>query len=452
MSHPLSRRELLTRAGSGLGALALSSLLGERAGLAAPHFPARARSVIWLFMEGGPSGFDPFDPKPALRRHKGQRPKESIATFFGTPGPLLDTPFGFAQHGQSGHWVCDAYSNVAKHVDKLALIKSCWAESPNHGPAMFQMNTGMTRSGFPSVGSWMTYGLGSENRDLPGFVVFQNARGSKGGPPNWGHGFLPGTFQATPFRSRGTPILNLTRPEDLTSARQRELLALSRRLGERHLARHAGEPDLEARIQSYELAFRMQVAGLEVANLQSETEETRRLYGLDQDRTRPFGEKCLQARRLVERGVRFVQVYCNDEWDAHSDIKKNHTDRCGETDVPIAALLTDLERRGLLESTLVIWGGEFGRMPVSEQGNGRDHNPHGFLVWMAGGGVKGGTSYGETDEIGYKAAVNPVSVHDLHATILHLMGLDHKRLTYLHNGRRFRLTDVSGQVVREILV
>jgi hypothetical protein len=316
---------------------------------------------------------------------------------------------------------------------------------------MYQMNTGMTRMGFPSAGAWVTYGLGSENRNLPGFVVLGNARGSKGGPPNWGAGFLPSAYQGTLFRSQGAPILNLRRPEGVSEEGQRRRLDLAARLNREHLAGRGGEPDLEGRIESFEMAYRMQAEALELADTSLESDETRRLYGLDRKVSKPFGEKCLLARKLVERGTRFVQVYVDDEWDAHTDLKGNHSARCAETDVPIAGLLHDLARRGLLESTLVVWGGEFGRMPVGEKGGGRDHNPEGFLMWMAGGGVRGGASHGETDEIGHKAAVDPVSVHDVHATILHLLGVDHKRLTYLHNGRRFRLTDVSGEVLGKIL-
>lgn len=416
-----------------------------------PHFTPKAKSVIWLFMEGGPSAVDLFDPKPELSKHHGQQPKESIEVFFGSPGPLMKSPFTFQQYGESGAWVCDQYSNIARHVDDIAFIKSCHAESNNHAPAMFQMNTGMTRPGFPSTGSWVTYGLGTDNQSLPGYVVLQNSLGSKGGPQNWSAGFLPSVHQGTTFRAQGSPILNLNRPADLSREAQREMLDLAGTLNREHLKHNPGDPDLLARIQNYELAFRMQSEALALIDFSQEKEETRRLYGLDLDVSRPFGEKCLLARRMVERGVRFVQVYCNNEWDAHGALAKNHTARCAETDAPIAGLLTDLKRRGLLESTLVVWGGEFGRMPISEQGSGRDHNPQGFLVWMAGGGVKGGVSYGETDEIGYKAAANPVSVHDLHATILNQLGLNHTSLTYLHNGRRFRLTDVSGNPIREIL-
>jgi hypothetical protein len=441
----ISRRAFLTQAGSGLGLLALGSLLEGQ-----DSFAPKARSVIWLFMEGGPSGFDLFDPKPALAAGHGKK-VAGVETFFGNPGPLLKSPYAFRQAGQSGAWVCERYPAIAECVDDIAFIKSCWAESNNHGPAMYEMNTGMTRVGFPSVGSWVTYGLGTENQNLPGFVVLGNTRGSKGGPQNWGSGFLPGSSQGTTFRAGQTPILNLSRPGDVTPERQRRELDLAAILNADHLSRHAQDPELEARIQSFELAYRMQSEAKEVVDLGRESEETRRLYGLGEAVSRPFGEKCLLARRLVERGVRFVQAYVNDEWDAHDSIKSNHDARCAETDVPIAGLLKDLKRRGLLETTLVVWGGEFGRMPVSEKSQGRDHNPHGFLVWMAGGGVKGGISYGETDDIGWKAAVDPVSVHDLHATILHLLGRDHRKLTYLHNGRRFRLTDVSGTVLSKIL-
>jgi hypothetical protein len=459
-----SRRDFLKHAGGGFGMLALAGLLdqdnllaespGDAVSPLTPkptHFAPRAKSVIWLFMEGGPSAMDTFDPKSELTKHDGQQPKESIDVFFGKPGPLLRSPFEFQQYGESGAWVCDKLPNLARHVDDMALLKSCWAESNAHGPAMYQMNTGLIRAGFPSAGSWVTYGLGTDNQNLPGFVVLLNNIGSKGGPQNWGSGFLPGSYQGTTFRSQGIPLLNLDRPEDLTQERQRKLLDLSKSLNEEHLKNHPGESDLLARIHSYELAYRMQTEAREAVDFAGESAATRDLYGLDHEVTRPYGEKCLLARRLVERGVRFVQAYCNDEWDAHGNILKNHTARCEETDKPIAGLLADLKARGLLDSTLVIWGGEFGRMPVSEQGRGRDHNPLGFLMWMAGGGIKSGVSYGSTDEIGYKAVEKPASVHDIHATILHLLGLDHKRLTYLHNGRRFRLTDVAGNVIHDIV-
>jgi len=457
-----NRREFLRRAGAGFGMLALANLLGQDgllaadsapAGLLAPkpgHHPAKAKSVIWLFMEGGPSAMDTFDPKPELDKHSGQRPKEAISTFFGNPGPLMKSPFTFKQYGQSGAWVSDILPHTARHVDDIAFLKSCWAESPAHAPAMYQMNTGLIRMGFPSAGAWVNYGLGSENQSLPGFVVFQNKAGSKGGPQNWGGGFLPAAYQGTTFRSGGTPLLNLKRPDGLTVERQRRILDLGARLNQEHLASHPGEEELTSRIQSYELAFRMQTEAQEAVDLSKESAATRAMYGLDNESTRAFGEKCLLARRLVERGVRFVQVYSDGEWDAHSNIRKNHTENALQTDQGTGALLTDLKQRGLLDSTLVIWGGEFGRMPISEAGNGRDHNNQGFLTWMAGGGVKGGISYGETDEIGYKIAEKPVSVHDLHASILDLLGVDHKQLTYLHNGRRYRLTDVAGNSIKQI--
>ncbi len=455
-----NRREFLRRVGAGFGSLALAGLLDPLSHPSAsaqtyqnpmaphaPHFPARAKSIIWLFMEGGPSGFDLFDPKPELTKRNGQR-VAGIQTHFGNPGPLLKSPYSFRQYGQSGAWVCEKYATLANHVDEIAFIKSVYAESPNHAPAMYQMNTGKIQPGYPSAGAWVTYGLGTLNQNLPGFVVLAPGVG-KGGPANWGAGFLPSAYQGTLLRSKGQALLNLNRPADVSSATQREMLDLASALNHTHQEHHPGEPDLEGRIQSFELASRMQMAAPEVIDLKRETEETRALYGIDRGNT--FGEKCLLARRLVEQGVRFVQVYSNDEWDAHGNIKENHDARCQETDVPIAGLLHDLKRRGLLDSTLVVWGGEFGRMPVSEGGAGRDHNPHGFLMWMAGGGIKGGISHGETDEIGYQAAVDPVSIPDIHATLLHQLGMDHKCLTDLHNGRPFRLTDVSGEVLTKIL-
>jgi hypothetical protein len=467
----LNRRDILKKAGGGFGALALADLLGAQGLLAAPqtppriggqggpdlnplaprkpHFAPKAKNIIWLFMEGGPSAVDLFDPKPELTKRAGQ--KFDIDVFNGNPGPLMRSPFTFKQYGQSGAWVCDRYPNVAKHVDEIAFIKSCYTESSNHVPALYQINTGIPRPGYPSAGSWVTYGLGSESRNLPGYVVLGNRDGVKGGSLIWGAGFLPTGYQGTLFRSQGTPVLNLTRPDRVTQEDQRAQLDLLRELNSGHLEEHPGEPDLLARIQSFELAFRMQMEATGLVDFSTETEATRALYGMDRDVSRNFGTKCLMARRLVERGVRFVQVYSDGEWDAHGNLTANHTGHCAATDQPIHGLLTDLKQRGLLDDTLVIWGGEFGRMPVSQDGDGRDHNPHGFLTWMAGAGIKGGTSYGETDEIGFKAAVDRVSVHDLHATMLHLLGIDHKRLTYFHNGRRFRLTDVAGDVLTKIL-
>ncbi len=457
----VNRRHLLQRAGAGFGAVALRDMLASRGLLAADsdiagpltprtlHFAAKAKSVIWLFMEGAPSAVDVFDPKPELTKRDGQ--KIAINVFNGNPGPLMKSPFHFQQHGQSGAWVCDKYLNVAKHVDEFAFIKSLHSESNDHVPALYQINTGIARPGFPSAGSWATYALGSENQNLPGFVVLGNNQGIKGGPLNWHAGFLPSTFQGTLFRSEGNPILNLNRPGDVTRDDQRRQLDLLARLNDEHLQAHPGEADLLGRIQSFELAYRMESEAVSLIDFATETAATRKSYGLDRSETKSYGSKCLLARRLVESGVRFVQVYSDGEWDAHSNLTGNHTGHCLATDVPIDGLLTDLKQRGLLESTLVIWGGEFGRMPVSQGKDGRDHNPHGFIAWMAGAGIKGGTSFGETDDIGYKAVIDPVTVHDLHATMLHLLGIDHSRLTYLHNGRQFRLTDVAGNVLTKIL-
>jgi hypothetical protein len=464
-----NRRDFLKKAGAGFGLLALADLL-QGDGLAAdsepslnsqlstlnspmaprrPHYPAKAKSIIWLFMEGAPSSVDLFDPKPELTKRDGQR--IDIDVFNGNPGPLMKSPFGFQQYGQSGAWVCEKYPNVAKHVDDFAFIKSLYSESNDHVPALYQINTGIPRPGFPSAGAWVTYGLGSESQNLPGYVVLGNNQGVKGGPLNWSAGFLPTSYQGTLFRSSGAPILNLTRPEHVTREDQRAQLDFLKRVNGEHLKQHEGEPDLLARIQSFELAYRMQMEASDLTDFSSESKETLALYGLDRDISRNIGTKCLMARRLIERGVRFVQVYSDGEWDAHSDLKGNHSQHCASTDAPIHGLLTDLKRRGLMDNTLVIWGGEFGRMPVSQGNGGRDHNPNGFMAWMAGAGIAGGTSYGETDEIGYRAVKDRVSVHDLHATMLHLLGMDHEKLTYFHNGRRYRLTDVAGEVIEKIL-
>ncbi|HEY2252597.1 MAG TPA: DUF1501 domain-containing protein [Planctomycetaceae bacterium] len=457
----INRRHFLERAGAGFGALALADLLAGQGLLAAEdsssgtqsarpgHFPAKARSIIWLFMEGAPSAADTFDPKPELTKRDGQ--KIQIDVFNGNPGPLMKSPFEFKQHGQSGAWVCDKYPHVARHVDDFAFIKSLHSESNDHVPALYQINTGISRPGFPAAGAWITYGLGSENQNLPGYVVLGNNQGIKGGPLNWHAGFLPSTYQGTLFRPEGNPILNLNRPQDVTREDQRRQLDLLARFNAEHLRAHPGEAELLGRIQSFELVYRMQTEAAELVDFKNESQQTQQMYGLDRNEIRSYGSKCLLARRLVESGVRFVQVYSDGEWDAHSDLAGNHTGHCLATDVPIDGLLTDLKARGLLDSTLVIWGGEFGRMPVSQGKNGRDHNPQGFIAWMAGAGIKGGTSFGETDEIGYKAVVDPVTVHDLHATMLHLLGMDHKRLTYLHNGRNYRLTDVAGNVLTKIL-
>ena len=457
-----TRRDFLKKAGAGFGMLALTDLLGiDKLRAASPpevlnpmapriaHFPAKAKSVIWLFMEGAPSAVDMFDPKPELTRRDGQRIE--IDVFNGNPGPLMKSPFSFKQYGQSGAWVCEHYRNVARHVDDFAFVKSFYSESNDHVPALYQINTGIPRPGFPAAGSWVTYGLGSENNNLPGYVVLGNNQGVKGGNLNWSSAFLPTTYQGTLFRAGGTPVINLKRPGDVSRADQRAQLDLMAKLNDRHLQERPGETELLGRIQSFELAYRMQAEATDLVDFSTESTATREMYGIDRDETRSYGSKCLMARRLVARGVRFVQVYSDGEWDAHSDLNANHKGHCEATDQPIHALLSDLKRTGLIDSTLVIWGGEFGRMPVSQGNGGRDHNPHGFGMFMTGAGIRRGTSYGELDEIGYRAAVDRVSVHDLHATMLHLLGIDHENLTFFHNSRSYRLTDVAGEVLHKIL-
>ena len=468
----LTRRHMLHQAGAGFGGLALASLLdrdgllaGETSGgpLAArpPLFAPRARAAIFLFMYGGPSHVDLFDEKPALAEWHGKPIpvwKDTDAFMGGkTKNVAMASPYRFARHGDSGISIAETYPHLARHADKLCVIRSMHAESNNHGPALFQMNTGSILSGRPSAGSWLTYGLGSESADLPGFVVLLDHQGAPvNGGLNWSQGFMPAAYQGVPFRASGEPIAYLRPPPNVTDERQRARLDLLRSWNERFAATHPAETDLAARINAYELAYRMQTTAAECTDLDREPEHVRRAYGLDDQVTTHFGRNCLLARRLVERGVRFVQVYSGGNegpkaWDAHDDLKKNHDLHCAETDRPIAALLEDLSARGLLDSTLVIWGGEFGRSPVAENGKGRDHHPKGFTMWMAGGGIKGGVTHGATDEFGYAAVESPVSVPDLHATILHLFGLDHTKLTYRFNGRDYRLTDVSGTVVRGLL-
>jgi hypothetical protein len=432
-----------------------------------PHFAAKANSVIWLFMNGGPSQVDTWDYKPELNECDGQELKgfdKNTGFFTDQVGPLLKSPFAWQRCGKSETWVPEIFPHMARHVDDLAFIHSCYTETNNHSPALFEINTGMSRMGFPCVGAWVTYGLGSFNQNLPAFVAMYDTLGRglpKGHAQNWGAGFLPGVYQGTALNPRGAPIDNLIRDSRLTDGEQRRQLELLRRLNGQHQQTHEGEHELAARIETFELAYRMQMAAPEALDIGREPEAIRALYGLDNKRCAHFAKQCLMARRLVERGVRFVQIYSGGmenerSWDGHIDIAGNHRQFAGETDLPIAALLSDLKQRGLLDSTLVIWGGEFGRLPVSQRAangkqSGRDHNPHAFTYWLAGGGVKGGVHYGETDEIGHKAVVDRVGIHDLHATILHLLGIDHTRLTYKYNGRQYRLTDVSGTVVRKIL-
>jgi Protein of unknown function (DUF1501) len=468
LRHAVTRRDVLVRAAHGFGSIALASLLdprlkaGERPNpLAAkqPHFAPKAKSVIFLFMVGAPSHIDTFDPKPQLDRYDGQLLPASYGTVISefTKGdtPLLKSPWKFSQHGECGRPVSTLYPQLARHVDDLCFVHSFYTESTVHAPAMYQVNTGRILMGYPSMGSWITYGLGSESENLPAYVVMPQPEGTpEGGPPCWGAGFLPAVYQGTVFRPGPSPILNLHPPAGVTPERQRKTLDFLQSLNE--IDTLDGDTEMAARITSYELAFRMQSHAPEAVDLSKENASTRALYGLDSPNTAEFGTRCLLARRLVERGVRFVQIYSGGgptsmQWDAHSNLVANHEKMCGITDLPVAGLLQDLKQRGLLDSTLVIWGAEFGRLPMSQGGNGRDHNPHGFTMWFAGGGVKPGISIGATDELGLRAEGARYHMRDFHATILQLLGLDQNRLWFLHNGRNEKLTDFGGSVIKEML-
>jgi hypothetical protein len=468
--RPRSRREFLKVAGCGFGLLGLADLLGREARAGSPksplaprpgHLPAKTKRCIFLFMTGGPSQMDLFDPKPLLNRLDGQPLPPSfgkIHSQFLESDPLcLGSHRRWGKYGQYGIDMSDLVPNLHPFADDLALIRSCHADSVIHAPAMYQMNTGRVMMGYPSLGSWVTYGLGSESEDLPAFVVMTQPEGTpEGGAPCWGAGFLPAHHQGTLFRGGPVPIVNLKPPAGVSLSRQRGMLDFLKSMNEQDL--DPTDTELSARIATYELAYRMQSAAPEAVDLSGESEATRALYGLDDPRTVEFGTRCLLARRLVERGVRFVQLYSGGgpvawQWDAHDDIDANHEKMCGATDRPVAGLLADLKRTGLLDETLVVWGGEFGRTPVRQGGGrGRDHNATGFTMWMAGGGVKGGTVVGATDEAGVRAIAEPAHVNDLHATILYLMGLDHKQLTFLHGGRDERLTDVGGRVLKGLLL
>lgn len=472
MTRPIGRRQWLQQSGAGFGLLALQALLGHdrvladdpRSGPLAPrppHFAPHARSVIFLFMYGGPSHVDLFDPKPALAKWNGQPIPvwKSEDAFMGgkTKNMALASPYTFSRHGESGIEIAETFPHLARFADNLCVIRSLHAESNNHGPALFQMNSGFVQAGRPTMGSWVTYGLGSEGENLPAYVVLLDHQGAPvNGALNWSNGFMPAAYQGVPFRSSGEPIAYLASPKHVNANRQRRRLDLLKRWNEEFAAENPGEGNLAARVNAYELAFRMQMSATECTDLGREPASIHRLYGLDDKVTAHFGRNCLLARRLVERGVRFVQLYSGGNegpraWDAHDDLKKNHDLHCLETDRPIAALIGDLKSRGLLDTTLLVWGGEFGRSPVAENGKGRDHHPKGFTMWMCGGGIKGGVVHGATDEFGYRVIEKKVSVPDLHATILHQLGLQHERLTYRHNGRDYRLTDVSGRVLSELI-
>jgi hypothetical protein len=457
-----SRRALLRQSSAGFGYLALRGMLGAESvnnPLAAkqPHFPARAKRVIFLFMKGGPSHVDTFDPKPLLDRDHGKPlPFALPRVTFAKTTTLFKSPWKFKQYGESGLPVSELFPHMARCVDDLCIIRSLHGTNPAHGGALLKLHTGSDTFVRPSMGAWVSYGLGTDNADLPAFVTICPTL-AHGGVNNWGSAFLPAWAQGTPLGNASVPadqaVVRHIRGPHSVSAVQRLQLDLAAKMGREHL-RADSDAALEARIDSFELAFRMQSAMPELQDLRGESEATRKLYGLDDPVTANFGRQCLMARRFAERGVRFIQVTHSDaevQWDQHSNLIKGHTKNAAEVDKPIAALLYDLKARGLLEDTLVLWGGEFGRTPVAQgKADGRDHNPEGFTMWMAGGGVKGGYAHGATDDYGYYAVENKVHVHDLHATLLHLLGLDHERLTYRHAGRDFRLTDVEGHVVKEI--
>ncbi|MBX9580972.1 MAG: DUF1501 domain-containing protein [Gemmataceae bacterium] len=463
-----SRREFLFRSGGGLGGIALNWLLardlrasdGPRPGanpLAAkkPHFEPKAKRVIFLFMVGGPSQMDLFDPKPELEKWAGKplpestgRPKSQFTD--GNSG-ILPSTRKWAKYGRSGIEVSDLMPELGTCADDICFLRSCWCTNTIHAPAMYELHSGRTLMGFPSLGSWVTYGLGCETDNLPAYCVMPQPEGvPEGGAPCWGSAFLPAVYQGTLLRRGASPVLNLKPPAGVSAEQNRRSFELVKKLNE--MALTPGDTEAEARIASYELAFRMQRHAPEAVDLSKETAATKAAYGLDDKRTADFGTRLLLARRLVERGVRFVTVYSGGgplvtQWDAHDDINGNHENMCGRVDKPIAALLKDLKQRGLLKDTLVVWCSEFGRTPNSQGGKGRDHNPLGYTMWLAGGGSKGGTAVGTTDEWGLKAVEERISVNDFHATILHLLGLDHEKLTYPHSGRDERLTDVAGRVV-----
>ena len=448
---------MLLRCAGGFGAVALSALLNDRAfgASATPtHFPARARNVIFLYMDGGPSQVDTFDPKPLLTKEHGQPFKMRMEpTQFNNNGNTLGCPWKFRQYGRSGMWVSDLFPHVATCADDLAVVRSMTSNFSEHTQANYFLHTGSGMQGRPSMGAWVTYGLGSESRDLPGFVVLNGGLTPPGGIDNFTSGFLPASYQGSVFRPTSQPVANIKPAEP-----QGEKLALMRKL-DRGVAERLGSPDaLESAISNYELAFRMQSAVPELMELSGESEATKKLYGLDapDPRTQIFARECLIARRLVERGVRFIELTCpvvagHDRWDQHSKLKQGHEENSRAVDQPIAGLLKDLSSRGLLDSTLVVFAGEFGRTPFAQGSDGRDHNPFGFSIWLAGGGARGGTVYGQTDEYGYKVVEGKCAIHDLHATMLHLLGMDHTKLTFRFSGRDYRLTDVFGNVVKEIL-
>lgn len=469
----VSRRNMLSTAGAGFGALALHSLLasesaanendasdtrggGDEANLQ-PHHRPTAKNVIFVFLEGGPSHIDLLDPKPMLQQLHGQQLPSSFKPIITPMGeydaPLMASQRRWSQHGQSGLWFSDWLPEIAKCADDLTVIRSCWGNGLNHSNGVCQMNTGSILAGRPSLGAWVSYGLGTENSSLPGFVVIEDNPGKViNGPRNWGSGFMPASYQGTPVSGGAEPIQFLKRPPTVDHQRQLGKLDLLADLNRQYATEHPSDSELEARIRSYELAYRMQSEAPDAVDLSDESDETQALYGIDSKTTESFGRNCLLARRLVERGVRFVQLYhgAGSRWDSHTQIEKNHAALCQASDKPVAGLLQDLKRRGLLDQTLVVWGGEFGRTPMSEKGNGRDHNCNGFSMWMAGGGVRGGQTVGTTDEIGLHAIEDRLHVHDIHASILHALGVDHWKLVYHHQSRPERATQNEGHVCRKL--
>ena len=465
MPRPMSRREMLGRCATGFGAVALSSLLADPAyGKAKspfaprkPHHDAKAKSVIFLYMDGGVSQVDSFDYKPRLEKDNGKPFSAKInPTQFDNIGKTLKSPWNFKQYGQSGLNVSDLFPHVGEMADELCVVRSMTSKFSEHNSANFFLHTGFGVQGRPSMGAWMSYGLGTEATDLPGFVVLNGGLIPSGGWDNFGNGFLPASHQATVFKTGKEPLADI-RPRESRPGVQQAKLGLLNKLDQGVLNRLGKVDELESAIANYEMAYRMQAAVPELIDVKGETEATRKLYGLDSkyDPTRTFGMQCLIARRLVEKGVRFIELTCprisgNDRWDAHGGLKKNHGDNSRAIDQPIAGLLRDLKSRGMLKDTLVVWSGEFGRTPFAQGSNGRDHNPFGFTIWMAGGGAKPGITYGATDEFGYRAVENKLDIHDMHATMLHLLGMDHKKMTYLFDGRDMRLTDVHGHVAHDL--
>jgi Protein of unknown function (DUF1501) len=470
--NPLSRRAALRAAGCGFGFLGLAGMLAQAQAATtsgssvisptapkAPHFPPTAKRVIFLFMHGGPSGIDTFDPKERLVRDNGKPlpMKRPLAFAGGDAGPLMKSPWEFKNYGQSGIPVSSLFPNVATCVDDLCIVRSMVGEGVDHGAALLQTFTGTSTFTRPSMGSWVLYGLGTENQDLPGFITIKPAL-SHGGSKNWASAFLPGTYQGTAIGNAGLKVNDIQKEpieyllnKHYSSDQQRFELDMLQNINKRHAALHHDDPQLEARIQAYELAFKMQAQAPEAFQVEKESEATQKLYGMDEEVTKDFGWQCLLARRLAERGVRYIQCTHSYKWDQHGDLYNKHTENAKEVDKPIAGLLKDLKARGMLKDTLVIWAGEFGRTPVSQGGDGRDHNPYGYSIWMAGGGVKAGFIYGATDDIGYYAVEDRMHIHDFHATVLHLLGLNHEQLTYRYSGRDFRLTDVAGVVAKKII-